>query len=159
MYYGSDAPSDASGGRPAGEGAGVPVSEETPQFRDISIRGLVCRGARKAILLQGLPEMPIRGIHLQDVAITAESGVACMDAKDVVLKDVEIACGKGPVLDLVRTTDVLIDRLAYPAGADAVVEVRGAGNRDIVIKRTDLNAAARDFILTDGATPSAFRVE
>jgi len=33
-----------------------PVTEATPQFRDIHIENIICRGAKKAIVLEGLPD-------------------------------------------------------------------------------------------------------
>src|SRR5262249_2297840 len=51
------------------------VNEGTPQFRDIHMQNIVCRGARKAIVLQGLPEMPLNNITLKNVDITSQEGV------------------------------------------------------------------------------------
>jgi len=159
LYYGGQAPTEDAAA-PAGGGAEtVPVNEGTPQFRDIYLQNIVCRGARQAIALQGLPEMPIRGIHLRDVSITAERGIACADAQDITFDNVEILNRNGPVLDLANSRDVRIDRLAFPPGAEAVVKARSSKNAGILIRNTDLKAAAKDFDLVNGATKEAFKVE
>ena len=136
----------------------VPVSEQTPQFRDIYIENVICRGARQAVALQGLPEMPIRGIHLRNVSITAERGVACTDAQDITLNNVEILNARGPVMSLLNSRDVSVDRLTYAAGDGAVIKADGPNNT-ATIKRTDLKAARPDFDLSNGATLENFKVE
>jgi len=35
---------------------------KSPQFRKIYCKNIICKGAAGAVLLQGLPEMPIREI-------------------------------------------------------------------------------------------------
>lgn len=50
----------------------VPVDITTPCFRNIHIRNLVCSNARRALFFNGLPEMPIHNITLEDVHITAK---------------------------------------------------------------------------------------
>jgi len=135
-----------------------PVSEKTPQFRDIYIENVICRGAHQAVALQGLPEMPIRGIHLANVSITAESGVACTDAQDITLDNVEILNSRGPVLNLLNSRDISVDHLTYAAGDGAVIKADGPNNT-AVIKHTDLKAAKQDFDLVNGATRDNFKVE
>ena len=70
MYYGGEAPTDVAGASAAPRPS-MPVNEGTPQFRDIVLSRILCRGAGRAVMLEGLPEMPIRGIVLDDVRITA----------------------------------------------------------------------------------------
>ena len=96
MYYGGEAPQDLT------DVALPPVSEETPQFRDIHIENLMCRGANAAIFLQGLPEMPIRDITLRNVSITSRDGVYVMDAEGVEFADVKVVSPAVPLLTELR---------------------------------------------------------
>lgn len=100
MYYGGKAPQEASGDSPAIEVP--PVSEETPQFRDIHIENVVCSGADAAIFLQGLPEMPLRNISLKNVSITSQQGVFVTDADGVEFDNVRVENQSGPQLTEVR---------------------------------------------------------
>ena len=155
MYYSGQGPGEG------GEGASaeiMPVTEKTPQFRDIWIEDVICRGARQAVALQGLPEMPIRGIHLDNVSITAENGMACTDAQDITLNNVEILNSRGPVMSLLNSRDVQVDHLTYASGDGAVIKADGTNNT-AVIKHTDLKAGRPDFDLSNGAAPENFKVE
>ena len=134
------------------------MSEKTPQFRDIYIENVICRGAGQAMALQGLPKMPIRGIHLDNVSITAENGVACTDAQDITLNHVEILNARGPVISLLNSRDVAVDYLTFAAGAGTLIKADGPNNT-AVIKHTDGKAARQDFDLTNGATREHFKLE
>jgi polygalacturonase len=159
MHYTGNAPLDAARELSNVEQKVVPATEETPQFRDIWIEDLICRGAHAAVLLQGLPEMPIRGIHLRNISITAETGMVWMDAENITTDNMEILNSKGPVLTVFDTKNAVIDQLGYPPGAEAVIRVEGGGNSGIVVTNTDLKAAAKDFVFGDGAGSEAITVK
>ena len=152
MYY------EQSGSAPRGAKP-VPVSDGTPQFKDLYIENINCRGALRAVQLQGLPEMPIRGIHLKNVSITAETGLVSEDAKDITLDQVEIIPAKGPVAAFKTSRDIQIDHLAYGASVPTLFRVEGAGNSGLVVTGTDGKGAAQAVELADGATADAIQVK
>jgi polygalacturonase len=96
MFYGGSAPGEETGG--SSKPAAVPVTEATPRFQDISIEHVLCRGARSAIVLEGLPEMPIRNISLKDVSITANTGVSVIDADGITFEGVRVEAKTEPKL-------------------------------------------------------------
>jgi len=51
----------------------LPVDETTPSFRDIHIESVSCNGADHAFFFNGLPEMPVRDIFIDNVNITASN--------------------------------------------------------------------------------------
>ena len=107
MYYGGRAPSDETAG---GTATNVPpVTEGTPQFRDIQIENVICRGAQKAIVLEGLPEMPIRDITLQNVSISANAGVFVTDADGVRFENVHVENKTGEALTTLRVKNCKLD--------------------------------------------------
>jgi polygalacturonase len=109
LFYGGKAPLDetAEGTEPPCP----PVTEATPRFQDIHITDVVCRGARAAMLLQGLPEMPIRRIELRDVSITSEQGVSVMDAEGISFTNVRVENTTGDALKTLRVKSSKLDLL------------------------------------------------
>ena len=159
MYYGGAGPADEPDSNGLSESKAAPVDDGTPQFRDIFIENVTCRGARRAVQLQGLPEMPISGIHLRNVSITSEQGLVCQDAQNITLSGVEILNSKGPVVSLVGSKGVTIDRLAYTAGAETLFKVYGKNNAGIAVSGTDAKAAKQAVALTSGAQAAAIRID
>lgn len=69
----------------------LPVTEETPIFRNIYIDNVTCKGAGRAIFFNGLPEMRIANINLNNVIITdAKEGAIFQEAKDITIDNLTI---------------------------------------------------------------------
>ncbi len=72
LYYAGVAATEMAD---AEQEAAVPVDETTPEFRDIHFSDLVCSGAKQAIYVNGLPELPLAGVSFKDCVFTADKGV------------------------------------------------------------------------------------
>ncbi len=90
----------------------VEVTEETPAFRNIFIKDIDCVGADKAILIKGLPEMPVKNINLDNVSIISNSGLSCIFAKDVKVMNSDIESNQGPAIELENSKNIIIDGVA-----------------------------------------------
>ena len=91
MYYGGKSVAEmlADGDNPDNV-TKVPVTEETPIFRNINIKNIVCNGAGRAMEFNGLPEMPIDGISLENVMIQAKRDAVFTNYKNLKKKNVVI---------------------------------------------------------------------
>jgi len=84
MYYAAVDPVPLKGeNRTAPKVAKLPVTAETPVFRDFHISNVVCDGAAKGIFIRGLPEMNISNIFLDNILIQAKEGIQIQEAKNV----------------------------------------------------------------------------
>ena len=72
----------------------VPVTEETPIFRNIDIKNVICNGAGRAMEFNGLPEMPINGINLQNITILAKKDAVFTNCQNIKKKNVNITLQK-----------------------------------------------------------------
>ena len=72
----------------------MPVTEETPVFRNIDIRNVVCNNAGRAMEFNGLPEMPIRGISLQNITIQAKMDAVFHNCQNIKKENVNITIVK-----------------------------------------------------------------
>ena len=91
MYYGgkSVAEAQADGDKPNNTDM-KPVDETTPIFRNIDIRNVLCNGAGRAMEFNGLPEMPIDGISLNDITIQARRDAEFHNCKNIKRQNVNI---------------------------------------------------------------------
>jgi len=76
----------------------VPVTEETPAMRDVTISNVICRGAEIGIFLRGLPEMPLRRLTFNQIEITANKGVFMSACEELAFKDVIVVNAQGQEL-------------------------------------------------------------
>jgi polygalacturonase len=103
LYYGGKSPLDDT--TAAIESKFPAVTEETPQFRDIHIENVVCRGAKNAIVLQGLPEMPLHNITLKNVSMISEHGVSVTDADNILFDNVRVENKTGEAIKTLRVNN------------------------------------------------------
>lgn len=65
-----------------------PMTDHTPRFHDISIENVTATGAKRAAVIYGLPESPVKRVLLRNVHISAETGAdlqyAQIEASDFV---------------------------------------------------------------------------
>lgn len=96
MYYAAKDPVPLAGEkRTAPRVETLPVTEATPRFRNFYINNIVCNGAKKAVFIRGLPEMPVHNIQLSDLVIKADEGIQCLEAADVHFDQVFLQLGAG----------------------------------------------------------------
>ncbi len=95
MYYGGKSVAEmlADGDNPDNTEK-KPVDETTPIFRHIDIRNVVCNGAGRAMEFNGLPEMPMDGISLTNITITAKKDAEFHNYKNLNKENVNIKIEK-----------------------------------------------------------------
>ncbi len=78
----------------------LPVTEATPVFRNFFIDNVACNGAKKAVFIRGLPELPISNIHMKNMTISADEGISCMEATGIHFTNVYVVTrsGKEPLV-------------------------------------------------------------
>jgi polygalacturonase len=74
------------------------VDETTPTFRNINVKNITARNARRAMFFNGLPENPIENINIENVFITAKIGAELSECKDITFKNVTIQPRQGEAL-------------------------------------------------------------
>lgn len=91
MYYAAQDPIALKGEqRDAPKVKLLPVTVETPVFRDFYLSNIVCDGAAKAVFIRGLPEMSITGIYFDHMTIQAKQGIDIQEAKNVQFTNVKV---------------------------------------------------------------------
>ena len=87
LYYAGVASSDRED---QAEADILPVDETTPEFRDMHISRVVCSGAKQAIFINGLPELPVSGIDFHDCTFTAAKGAEVHFAQNISFDNVRV---------------------------------------------------------------------
>lgn len=117
-----------------------PVDETTPQFRDIYIRNVQCNGARRAMLFNGLPEMNVENVSLENVSVWAELGAQINESTDVRFTNVKVYPEQGPALMMNNVKGVKIEGFTCPEGMKEAMSVTGSRNRDVEVQSPQITA-------------------
>lgn len=123
-----------------------PVTFETPSFRDIYISDVTCKGAGRAIFLQGLPEMNLKNIRLSNVMIEATEGLVGRDLNGVLLDRVEIRTDSGPAMQLKNVKNMKVTGFGFNPKNETVVTIEGVLTENVHLG----NIAVKESQLTIG---------
>ena len=147
FYSGRSASEDLEAGEGGQAPKLLPVTEETPQFKNIFIRNVNCKGALLGIQLQGLPEMNLENIELENITMEADNGMTCSDAKNVKAKNLTLLSKKGPAIDLKNSSNISIDGLKTIQGTEPVLKIAGPLTGSTVIKNAGLTNPEKQLII------------
>ena len=80
--------------------------DKVPEFRDFHISHVWCSGAKTAISITGLPDMPVSEIHFDSVVISSIRGLVASQAKKIGLSHVKLITVELPVVRADKTAEV-----------------------------------------------------
>ena len=159
MYYFAKPPSIAEVYAGTAKTDTPPISEATPQFRDIHISNIVCDGAEEGIFVRGLPEMNIRDIYLSDMVLKADKGAELIEAQHIGLKNIRLVTADTtqPVVYVENSSDLHFDNLKYNAGANLLFSINGNKSTNINVANTDRSKAVHDAAFNYGAAQGSLK--
>jgi polygalacturonase len=148
LYYsGKSASEDLESGIDGQSPALLPVTDETPQFKNISIRNVNCKGALLGIQLQGLPEMNLENIVLENIQMEAENGMVCSDAKNVKIKNLSLKTKNLPIIELKNSVDVSVDGLLTQATESAFIRISGVRTGKTVFQNVGVTNSGKQVLI------------
>lgn len=138
----------------------LPVTEETPSFRNFYIENVVADGAARAIFIRGLPEMNINNIFLKNMTLQATKGVQIEEAKQIHLENVNvISSDTQPVVSILNSSFLTFKNFQFKQGAELLFDVKGERSSDIRVTNTNVNSAVKQVEFTQGAKKKALTIK
>jgi polygalacturonase len=113
------------------------IRDKTPVFTDFYFDSIFCKGAKTAVYIKGLPEMPVNNIHFKNMVISADNGFVATDASDLDLNKVKIITSHDPVYLLNNVKSINIKEGFFPAASKTFYKA-DAKTTGVNITETDL---------------------
>jgi polygalacturonase len=141
LYYGGKSASEAleDGDQPSVENKIPAVTVETPVFKNIYIWNIVSRNAHRAMFFNGLPEMNIKNINVENTIITSQLGAVICESDGIKFKNIHIIPETGAALTLRNVKNFDLDSFTYPDSLTEVVKILGKSSNinlpESIIKR------------------------
>ena len=101
------------------------VTKETPSFKNIYIRNIVSRNARRAMFFNGLPEMNISNINIENTIISSQYGAMICESNGIKFKNVHIMQQTGAALTLQNVKNFELKDFTYPKNLPEVIKIVG----------------------------------
>jgi len=137
----------------------LPVTDETPQFRNITIRRVSCKGALQAIQLQGLPEMNLKNIILEDIQMEADNGLTATDVNNLQVKNLILKVKKATPVKLENSSSVTLDGLTASAPGSLKVQVSGIRTGAILLKNTGDSFTNQNVVVSKEVPAAMISIE
>ena len=127
LYYGGKSASEAleDGDQVSVENKIPVVTVETPVFKNIYISNIVSRNARRAMFFNGLPEMNIANINVENTIITSQLGAVICESDGIRFKNIHIIPETGAALTLKNVKNFDLESFIYPDSLTEVVKILG----------------------------------
>ncbi|RNI22076.1 glycoside hydrolase family 28 protein [Rufibacter latericius] len=120
----------------------LPVTEETPSFKNIWMRNITVSGADEAVALQGLPEMNLQNVNIENSYLKARRGISAVDASGISLKNLKVITEKGPALTIYNSKDINVQGLTFNQTKEPAVKVMGPLTKNVKLNNKDFTSAA-----------------
>ena len=127
LYYGGKSASESlEDGDPTSTVGQMPqVTVETPVFRNIYVKNIVSRNARRAMFFNGLPEMNISNINVENAIITSQYGAVISESDGIKFKNIHIIPKNGAALELQNVKNFELGGFIYPESLQEAVKIVG----------------------------------
>ena len=126
---------------PAGSskpGMDAKLRDKIPIFKDFHLSNIYCNGAKTAIAITGLPDMPVSKIYFENVLISSKQGFVSKDASDINFEMVKLLTEKEPIYFLKNTSNLKISNGFMPAHFKTFIEAdKSSGN--FTVTSTDMH--------------------
>jgi polygalacturonase len=125
-----------------------PVSARTPVFRDIGISHITIHGAKKVADIDGLPEMPIRGLRVSEVVGSGRSGLTARYTEALELHDVQVNAQTGPAFTVAEASDPEFDGVTTRTPVSDSPVIRLTQSRGTILRDSRAFPGTHTFLST-----------
>ena len=141
MFYGGNSPileGDQDAEDEARDEEPEPVTEETPSFKNISIKSIRAIGSQKAAFFMGLPEMSLKNVSLENAVFEVEEGITAIDVDGLELTNVKVL-SKNAALTVYNGRNINVDGLEFGENAQPAVRLMGENSENINFNKNDFS--------------------
>jgi polygalacturonase len=102
-----------------------PVTEQTPVFRNISMKNITVTDSEVAAFFMGLPEMKLENVRLENAVLQAKKGITAIDAAGLELINVKVFGTDEVPLTIYNSQGVKVSGFTFEDNGKAAVRVLG----------------------------------
>nr|WP_294782595.1 glycoside hydrolase family 28 protein [uncultured Flavobacterium sp.] len=117
----------------------VPVNEETPQFKNISIKNVTIKGAQQAVFLQGLPEMNLENIEISNLIAKAQKGFSIIDANGIKISNAQLDVETKNAIEIYSTKNLSFKNIEFAPTSSNVITINGEASKNIDLSGSKVN--------------------
>jgi len=113
----------------------APVSETTPVFKNMYFKNIYVDGAKQALKIMGLPEMPVENIQFKNMIVRSDVGVRINYASKIDFENIDLKLEKpGIAVSLSNSQNINVGSFKA-AGENQLFWIGGTSTKKILLKK------------------------
>jgi polygalacturonase len=137
----------------------VPVTEETPSFKDIYMKNIRSVNSGVAGFFQGLPEMNLKNVNLDNVYLSGKKGVSIIDADGMSFKDVTVVVAEGNPFTVYNSHNLNFSGFKVVSGEGKPVSIQGNKTNNLTFLKADFSSPAKQMLIGEGVDPKTIKMK
>ncbi|WP_269236082.1 glycoside hydrolase family 28 protein [Flavobacterium flavigenum] len=111
------------------------VSEETPSFKNMHFKNIYVNGAKQALKIMGIPEMPVENLQFKNMIIRAEAGIQINYGSKINFENIDLRLDKpGIAISLSNSQNINVGSFKS-TGENQLFWVGGTSTKEISLKK------------------------
>jgi polygalacturonase len=110
-----------------------PVTVETPAFKNIFIKNIHSNGSNRAMLFNGLPEMKVQNVHVENSVFKSKQGAVINRTNGLIMKNIKIESDNGEFMTLHDVDNATLENLTDRKGKTGKI-IQTGENKNVIIK-------------------------
>lgn len=161
LFYGGKSPILDDGGNSSSDDTVaelMPVTEETPSFRNIYMKNIVANGLDKAAFFMGLPEMKVQNVVLENAILRAPKGITLVDSDGIEFINVEVEIEKGPSVTVYNSSDIDFKNFKYKENRSPAMVIGGEATSNVNIQKADFTNLDEQIVIGNAVNKDVLKV-
>ena len=113
----------------------IPVTDETPVFRNVFFKNINATNSYEALSLNGLSEMNLKNIVIEDSYFDTKKALTIVDADGITLKNVKLKYGDGTGATVYNSKNVDLSGLTLESSKMPLIKVIGSKTKAVKLPK------------------------
>ncbi|MBD0823738.1 glycoside hydrolase family 28 protein [Aestuariibaculum marinum] len=148
MFYGGNSPvleEDQNADDEKRDETMIPVTEETPSFRNIYMKNISVSESETAVFFMGLPEMNLKNVAIENAVFETKKGITAIDSDGIILKNVKVKASEDHALTIYNSKNVNVEDLSFSESQSAI-KILGNKTEKIQFNKKDITNPTQQIL-------------
>lgn len=123
----------------------VAVSDETPAFKNMFFKNIYVDGAKQALKIMGIPEMPVENLQFKNMVIRSDAGIQMNYARKIEFDNVDLKLDKPGVAARFFNSQNIDFKVFNSEGEDQVFLVGGTQTKEVTLNTKNKKLESKDL--------------
>lgn len=114
----------------------IPVTEETPVFRNVFFKNITATNSYEALSLSGLSEMNLKNIVIEDSNFDTRKALTIAGADGITLKNVKLKYSEGTGATVYNSKNIDLSGLILESASQPSIKVLGSKTSNVKLPKT-----------------------